>query len=158
VIHDLDRILAPADPETLVPDVQATLAVCAARERSGDDVAMLIAVLARELADLPGFAVRAALARWRRSEKWWPSLAELRHLAFVEARDLLELRDWLARPPPAAPKPPPEPRCTPAEAAAILAVHGIVPAPNRNVEQQFDDTPTTPPEAWERLAEETADG
>ena len=48
------------------------------RVQPGDDLAMILQVLAEECQDYPSDVVQHALRGWAKREMWFPSLAELR--------------------------------------------------------------------------------
>lgn len=74
----LERINEPAKAAKIAPEIIRCLQLTASRERDGMDLRMMVASLSEELAEYPWDVVKTALREWSRSEKWWPTLAEMR--------------------------------------------------------------------------------
>ncbi len=74
----LERISEPAKAARIAPEIIRCLQLTASRERDGMDLRMMVASLSEELAEYPWDVVKTALREWSRSEKWWPTLAEMR--------------------------------------------------------------------------------
>ncbi len=74
----VERAMAPAPVQLIQRSLARLRAGTAGRAVEGDDLAMTMQVMAEECAEYPGDVVQAACLRWMRSEKWFPSLSELR--------------------------------------------------------------------------------
>lgn len=88
----LEKLNAPCPAAKIAPEIIRCLQLTASRERDGMDLRMMVASLSEELAEYPWDVVRTALREWPRSEKWWPTLSEMREACHwrVERR-----RRWL---------------------------------------------------------------
>lgn len=72
------RITAPAGPAEAVKMITRLLQATKSRDRDGQDIRGMIAVLAEDLAEFPVDVLATACRKHARQEKWWPSLSELR--------------------------------------------------------------------------------
>lgn len=78
----------------LVQEITRCLSLTTSRNRSDMDLKLMLAALVEELSDLPADALKAALRKWARLEKWWPTLSEIRNLAQEQMRLRSSLRYW----------------------------------------------------------------
>lgn len=72
--------LRPAEPGPLLARVMALLAHYRAPEATPDVEEMIALDWADDLGEFPGWAVDQAARTWRRTQKWRPSIAEMRAL------------------------------------------------------------------------------
>ncbi len=74
----LEMLNACATPEDCQNELARLKVLTVARNLSHDDLLAQIAIYAGELSQYPLDVVRDACRSWAKSEKWWPSWAELR--------------------------------------------------------------------------------
>jgi hypothetical protein len=97
VLQELERtVLAPADPNHLLARVLALLSHFPAKGIA-PEVEQLIALdWAEDLGEFPGWAIDQAARDWRRTQKWRPSIAEMRRLCGEACAGERRLADRLA--------------------------------------------------------------
>ena len=74
----LAESMRPAPREVVGKALVKLRMLTASRDPGATSTALMMAAYADELADLPGDAVMAGIAAWPRTNKFWPTLAELR--------------------------------------------------------------------------------
>jgi hypothetical protein len=69
-----------------VKEITRCLSVTAARAKDSADLKMMLGVMAEELSEFPADVVRESLRDWSRTEKWWPTLSEIRERCLKATR------------------------------------------------------------------------
>jgi len=77
-IARVEAALTPAQPTMVRMELARLRASTKARVQPGDDLTMILQVLAEECQDYPPDVVRYALRQWAKREVFFPALAELR--------------------------------------------------------------------------------
>lgn len=83
------------DPTPVVKAATICLSVTTAREREFADVKMMMAALVDGTREFPADIAVSAFRRWQKSERWWPTLAEIRQFCNEEHRWRKSLRRTL---------------------------------------------------------------
>jgi hypothetical protein len=74
----------PADEVFILQELARMRRLTKARPQDADDLTLMAAAYAEEMAAYPADVIASACRKWAAMEKWWPSWAEL--------KDLLEFR------------------------------------------------------------------
>lgn len=89
------RMCQPAPPEFIAKEIAKTWAVTAARPQDEADVRTAVMVFQESLSTFPPDVIAAAFRDWRNTEKWRPTLAEIRQRCWSEYRGRVGLKDAL---------------------------------------------------------------
>jgi hypothetical protein len=93
----VDIALRPAPKSLILAELARLRLTTKARPECDDDLRMMAAVYAENIADYPSDVVVDALRNWARYERFWPSWAELRKELEALVKRRRSLRATLAR-------------------------------------------------------------
>jgi hypothetical protein len=92
----MDALCQPATEAFILAELGKLRAKTASRD-AGQNLKLLFAAYADELREYPADLIRETLAEWARTEKWWPSIAELIERLKLLMRPRQALRKALQR-------------------------------------------------------------
>jgi hypothetical protein len=152
-----EEMLRPTREDIVLAELRRLRAVTASREIGQDTLALTFAAYADELLQYPADAVRTVLREWPRSNRFWPSMAELIERLERLVTPRRALREALRRgyqPRQDSPDPIPPTAEEKEAVAALLQTHGIGEAVQHR-ERASESKPMTAADR-KRVADETA--
>ena len=143
VIADIEATMRPLPAKDIKLALAKLRVSTASRSASGEDLAFIVATFAEWLAEYPADAVLSGIENWRKTQKFWPTEAELR--ADIEERTYRRVALIAALKNPQRPAPVVDQRETPPltdeDIAAIYQKHGVPrpkPSPKELPRQECD--------------------